>query len=145
MSHQTPHLLTLDLNEPTNKDFGDWKGHIQSYTQLLSGLYDDHQNQQIPQEPPQENRVVGFPNEILDPFNEDEDDILTTIDDYEGEEPYTHHTNIQPYQHNSSYVSPEHFLHFPIEPSLYDPEFGRVFDCDTVVYISETLFLGAAI
>ena len=89
LSHQTPHPLTFDLNEPIHQHLGDWEDQIQSYTELLSGSYinlDEYQNQQHLQEPPQEHWVVGLPNEVFDPFSEDEDDILAAANDHEGED-----------------------------------------------------------
>jgi len=118
---------------------------MQSYIQLLSDSYislGKHENQQLPQEPPREHGVVGLLNEVFDPFSEDEDEILATADDEEPEEPHAHHTNNQQHEHNSSYVPPEHFLHFPPEPPMYDPTFGNAFDRDTIVYPRGTLFVG---
>jgi len=145
LSHQTPHPLTFDLNEPTHQHLGDWEDQIQSYTELLSGPYinlDEYQNQQHLQEPPQEHRVIGLPDEVFDPFSEDENDILAAANDDEGEDLHVQQTNNEPYEHNLPYVPLEHFLHFPVEPVVYDLEFGHAFDRDTVVYPLGTLFLG---
>jgi len=114
-------------------------------TELLSGLYvnlDEHQNQQHLEEPPQEHQVVGLPDEVFDPFSEDEDDILAAVDDDETEDLHVQQANNEPHEHNSTYVPPEHFLHFPVEPVVYDPKFGHAFDRDTVVYPPGTLFVG---
>ena len=144
-SYQTPHPPILDLNEPTRQHLGDWEDQIQSYTELLSGPYvnlDEHQNQQHLVKPPQEHQVVGLPDEVFDPFSEDEDDILAAANDHETEDLDVQQTNNEPREHNSTYVPPEHFLHFSVEPAIYDPEFGHAFDRDTVVYPSGTLFVG---
>jgi len=86
---------------------------MQSYTQPLSGPYINlgkHENQQLPQQPPQEHGVVALPDEVFDPFSEDEVDILVPVDGDEAEEPCVHHTNNQQHEHK---IPPEHFFHFP--------------------------------
>jgi len=118
---------------------------LQSYTELLSGPYinlDEHQNQQHLEEPPQEHQVVSLSDEVFDPFSEDEDDILVVADDHETEDLHVQQTNNEPHEYKSTYVPPEHFLHFLVEQVVYDPEFGHVFDRDTVIYPPGTLFVG---
>jgi len=66
--------------------------------------------------------------------------LAAAIDD-EGEDLHVQQTNNELHEHNSPYVPPENFLHFPVEPAIYDPEFGHAFDRDTVVYPPGTLFL----
>jgi len=84
LSHEAPHPFSLDMNEPNHQHLGEWEKDMQSYTQLLSGSYislGEHKNQQLHLEPPQEHGVVYLPDEVFDPFSEDEDEILAAVDD----------------------------------------------------------------
>jgi len=74
---------------------------MQSYTQLLTGSYinlDEDQNQQLSFQPIEDHAEVGIPNEVLDTFSEDEDEILDNDKEYEWDEANEQFQNIEPYQ-----------------------------------------------
>ncbi|WVZ04020.1 hypothetical protein V8G54_024826, partial [Vigna mungo] len=76
---------SFDLN---NTYLGEWQNDIQSYTELLTGpstsqhlQYLPHQNiEPLSPHTLQENEILGLPSSSLDPFGEDEDEILSQHD-----------------------------------------------------------------
>ena len=123
-----PPIPTYDMNVEYNLGY---------YSQLLTGPSTDLND--LPSEP-QENLVAGIPDEVFDPFSEDEDEVLAQHEDDDQDlEPLQH---IPPSQPHLPYNPPQHFINFPTHLDARDPEFPHVLDRETNVYPPGTLFVG---
>ncbi|WVZ03997.1 hypothetical protein V8G54_024803 [Vigna mungo] len=108
---EPPSQHSSDLN---NTYLGEWQNDIQSYTKLLT-----------------ENEIVGLPSSSLDPFNEDEDEILSQHD--HDEQQNLDIPSSQQQQQQQPYNPPQHFQSYEEFPSHLQ-QYPHAYDHHSVLH-----------
>ncbi|WVY94019.1 hypothetical protein V8G54_033107 [Vigna mungo] len=133
---EPPSQHSSDLN---NTYLGEWQNDIQSYTELLTGPSSSQLFQYLPNQnteplsPPtlQENEIVGLPSSSLDPFSEDEDEILSQHD--HDEQQNLDILSIQQQQQQQPYNPPQHFQSYEEFPSHLQ-QYPHAYDHHSVLH-----------